>query len=248
MEILSVNTLSKLSSDDLIAYSHRLRNYLMSIIKYGENFDIYKIKDIFIYLSCCKELGLLRRNNNNNKITSLRNHLQIFNSLMCFSAELGGLDSVIAHYKSEKYNLMLEKLTNANDMFNIFFEAFNDYKDLKARKLFFDNTNIGENVDYYIENFFEPNLSIKKIAQRFHLNMQYMMRIYHKKQGKTIKYQIDLKKLSEAKKLIEHGVSITKTAYELGFSHSSVFTRLFKKYEGISPSAYLKQLKTKKRS
>ena len=44
------------------------------------------------------------------------------------------------------------------------------------------------------------------------------------------------------RKLLIGGTSITQTAELLGFDYPQHFTRVFKKFYGVSPTAYLKQM------
>lgn len=236
MKILSVNEIKLLSKDEVIEYGHKLRSHIMKKIKYCERFDIRAISEVFIYLTNSKEFGLLNRKENS--LNALRNHLQTFNTLMCFNAEEGGLSPVFAHYKSEKYNLMLENTEDVYEMYEIFYDAFDDYNNVESRNLYLTTNKLSSNVENYIENFFEPNISIIKISKVLHLNSQYMMRKFKEQTGETIKYRIDKKRLEEAKKLILCGVSLTEVSYAVGFSSPSVFTRVFKKYYKITPSEY----------
>lgn len=239
MEILSIEKLKLLEKEKLITYGHNLRSYIMDRVTYAdEEFKIEDLKEVLKFLTDSKEFGLLKRKKN--KIDSVRSHLQTFNTLMCFHAEKGGLSAIVGHYKSEKYNLMMEKSSNIDEMYEIFFIAFKDYVK-KANRTFKINENqLYEQVEEYIERFFEPSINIEKISNYLHLNKQYLMRKYKEETGRTIQSQIDKKKIFEAKKLISFGVSFTEIAYTVGFSSPSIFSRVFKRYEKISPREFKK--------
>ena len=51
--------------------------------------------------------------------------------------------------------------------------------------------------------------------------------------------------ISKAKSHLMEGKSISETAYSLGFDFPSHLTRMFRRIEGISPSQYVKKLKSK---
>ena len=46
--------------------------------------------------------------------------------------------------------------------------------------------------------------------------------------------------LAKAKELLKKGNSITQIGFDLGFNHTSQFSRTFKNAFGISPKAYQK--------
>ncbi len=48
--------------------------------------------------------------------------------------------------------------------------------------------------------------------------------------------------MQRAQQLLIGGTSITQTAELLGFDYPQHFTRVFKKFYGVSPTAYLKQM------
>lgn len=60
--------------------------------------------------------------------------------------------------------------------------------------------------------------------------------------GKTAIEHIHLYLIDEAKNLLlDPKMTVTETAYKLGFDYPQYFSRLFKKKVGMSPSAYQEQ-------
>ncbi len=58
--------------------------------------------------------------------------------------------------------------------------------------------------------------------------------------GKTVVDQINQYLVEEAKNmLLAPNVSISETAYQLGFEYPECFSRLFKKNTGMSPRDYI---------
>ena len=66
----------------------------------------------------------------------------------------------------------------------------------------------------------------------------------NKETGKTSTEHVQLNLIDEAKNiLLNPEKSISEVAYELGFESPPYFSSLFKKKEGISPSAYREKYK-----
>jgi len=60
--------------------------------------------------------------------------------------------------------------------------------------------------------------------------------------GKTAIDQVNLYLIDEAKNLLlTPNMTITETAYRLGFEYPQYFSRLFKKKTGMSPKVYIEQ-------
>lgn len=95
-------------------------------------------------------------------------------------------------------------------------------------------------VDYICNNL-ENNMSINDIAEIAHLNPQYFMRLFKKETGKSVLEFITECRINQAKRILEESnMPIAEVALSVGYDNFSYFSKLFKKYEGISPSEYRK--------
>ncbi|WP_075344510.1 helix-turn-helix domain-containing protein [Tenacibaculum agarivorans] len=96
--------------------------------------------------------------------------------------------------------------------------------------------------------YFEQNLfaeegipSVDWMAAQLNVSHRYMSDTIKAETGKTAKEQINLFLVEEAKSLLLNpNISISETAYQLGFEYPQYFTRLFKKKVGVSPKEYIK--------
>jgi AraC-like DNA-binding protein len=82
-------------------------------------------------------------------------------------------------------------------------------------------------------------LSVKEIADRFSFNPDHLTRVFKKNLGmSTIKY-INTLKLNHAKELLSTtNKSIKEISYLVNFKDEKYFMKLFKNYEGITPSQF----------
>lgn len=86
--------------------------------------------------------------------------------------------------------------------------------------------------------------SIEEIAKKMLVSQRYLSDTLKKETGKTTTEHLQLYLIDEAKNiLLNPNKSISEVAYELGFEYPQYFSRLFKKKEGISPSAYREKYK-----
>lgn len=92
---------------------------------------------------------------------------------------------------------------------------------------------------YIKEHYTEP-ISLDDICNAMSMSKQYCMRIFKKYMHITISdYILDLRMRHAAYLLSNTHMNVNQTADYLGFSNTSYFSRVFKKYYGISPSEYV---------
>lgn len=94
---------------------------------------------------------------------------------------------------------------------------------------------------YYDDNHFEKKgiPSVEFLAEQLGVSHRYMSDTIKAETGKTAIDQINLFLVDRAKNLLlSPNMSISETAYKLGFEYPQYFSRIFKKKEGISPKEY----------
>lgn len=116
----------------------------------------------------------------------------------------------------------------------------NDYiADSDSQQIISDN-NIAEKVNKYIlSNISCANLSIPMICEYMNIPSRILSQEYKTQTGSTISKYIQTSRVELAKKLLlETDLSINEITERVGYDYALSFTRLFKKYESISPTEY----------
>lgn len=91
----------------------------------------------------------------------------------------------------------------------------------------------------YIMNNYKENLTVVNIAQKFFLNPNYLSTLFKEKVGMNLKPYIEGIRMERAKEyLLLDYMSITEIAQESGYSDPNYFTKVFKKYMGITPKQF----------
>ncbi len=96
-------------------------------------------------------------------------------------------------------------------------------------------------INYMSENF-EKKISLDQIAHNMYLSPVYVSKIFKEETGESpINYLIKIR-LEKAKAILERGEggSIKSIANEVGYEDVYHFSKLFKKYYGVSPLNYKK--------
>lgn len=96
-------------------------------------------------------------------------------------------------------------------------------------------------VNNYINEHFNEDISLEKLASEFYISKFYLTREYKKIYGKTIFQHIINSRINYGKKLLRFSdKSIEEIAHLCGFNDQSYFARQFKKAENLTCFAYRK--------
>ncbi|MBQ8208367.1 MAG: AraC family transcriptional regulator [Clostridia bacterium] len=82
------------------------------------------------------------------------------------------------------------------------------------------------------------DMTVEKIAGEMNLNRHYISSVFKKETGKSIQEYLIFVRMSAAKKYLELGKGVTETAMLCGYTDSSTFSKMFKKYCEFPPSKY----------
>lgn len=94
----------------------------------------------------------------------------------------------------------------------------------------------------YINRNFSQHLSLETIAQNSYISVNQLCRLFNKYCGTTVAKYIVSRRITEAKKLLSAGKSVTDTAILCGFEDYANFIRVFKKHVGVTPGKYYASL------
>ncbi len=99
--------------------------------------------------------------------------------------------------------------------------------------------NIITKVTAHIQKYYMKDLGIAQIAYHFGLTPNYLSSLFHKEVGKTfINYLTEIR-LKQAVYYISSGsMSIKEIGEVVGYQNSRHFSRVFKKYYGMTPTEY----------
>lgn len=92
----------------------------------------------------------------------------------------------------------------------------------------------------YVEKHFHDKINTELIAEELSLTVPAFCRYIKKTTKLTYTDFVNQYRINYSKQLLLQDTSITACCYESGFENLSYFNRVFKKQEGISPSAYQK--------
>ena len=91
----------------------------------------------------------------------------------------------------------------------------------------------------YLQEHLSEDISLSILAEEFHLSAQYISQLFKSEIGVNFLAYLTNIRMERAKKLLlSTALSIGEISDELGFGDYRVFTKVFKKSEGVTPSQY----------
>ena len=90
----------------------------------------------------------------------------------------------------------------------------------------------------WCEEHFSEEVTLKKLSEASGLSEKYLCRFFKEYTGITPIEHINRTRIEHAVALLLKGVNVTEAAMESGFNDLSYFSKIFKRYKGVSPSAY----------
>lgn len=91
----------------------------------------------------------------------------------------------------------------------------------------------------YMQKHLSEDISLAVLAEEFHMNAQYISQLFKNEIGVGFLAYLTNIRMEKAKKLLlATSLSIAEVAEQSGYGDYRVFTKAFKKAEGITPSQY----------
>jgi len=133
------------------------------------------------------------------------------------------------------------------------FESLSDEKNQKCTALFFylyyqlietvsnnDSPHVKQ-IKQYIASHLTENISLADVAEHVHLAPNYCCTIFSQHTGQSLVQFITAQRISLAKRyMVTSDRTLSEISEACGFEDYNYFSRIFKKYEGMSASQYRK--------
>lgn len=231
-EILKKNTETALKT---VEHRYAVENICLHAVTTGNKELLKKnINDYHLYLNIADRVP-------NNPLRSYKNMTFVLNTLLRKAAETGGVHPIYIDTISEKFAIQIESCTSLQQVLNLRTTMFFEYCDLVISFSLNQYSIAIQKAINYIRSNFNQELSLKLLADYAHICVSELSTRFNKETGQTIAGFINQTRIKEATRILENPqISVTDAAYMVGYNDSSYFSKIFKKYNGITPSAYKK--------
>ena len=91
----------------------------------------------------------------------------------------------------------------------------------------------------FMEKHYDEDISLDQIARAAYLSTYHFCRLFKKQVGTTCNKYLSILRIERAKELLkETDLPVTEISFKAGFNYLTHFERVFKRLEGMTPSAY----------
>ncbi len=103
-----------------------------------------------------------------------------------------------------------------------------------------DHTNhLIKKAQEYIENNFHRDISLDDISRKLNISPYYFSKLFKEETGENYVEYVTERRINQAKNLLKKpDKSIKEICAEVGYSDPNYFSRIFKKYQGVTPTEY----------
>lgn len=138
------------------------------------------------------------------------------------------------HYQ----NLM--SMNSLNEIENWFFE-FEEKFFLQFRIDFkCCNSEILKHIIDYIEKHIKEKVVLKDAAKEIGISAAYLSAVFKKEMGQNLTEYINIRKVQMAREMLLCGRLVYEVSEQVGFENVTYFSKVFKKYTGVSPDIFRK--------
>lgn len=162
----------------------------------------------------------------------------VFNSTLLYDINkiIRSSKNKLEHYLLQGNCMFLELLINISREFVTYLLSDSSIKTLKSQKIIQDLLSFFN--EYYYKKITSNFLEIQ-----YNCNFDYINRVFKETTGKTIFVYLNELRISQAKLLFNTGsFKVSEVSEKVGFQDSYYFCKVFKKYTGVTPSNYIKNI------
>lgn len=103
----------------------------------------------------------------------------------------------------------------------------------------FKNTNLlVKQAIHYIDHNYRKQITLSDMAEALQVSPYYLSKLLNNSTNKTFTELVSERRVEASKELLKTNKRIKEIAYEVGFQGQNYFTKIFKKYTGVTPKIY----------
>lgn len=160
-------------------------------------------------------------------------------SLLSRAAIEGGATSDSILKVNNQLLTIIPTLTNMDDLCYKLQEAIDAFTDCMFEHIPGKNSEIIKKAIRYISQNYANALTLDIVANQVHLNPTYFSTLFKQSTGSSFKEYLNMVRVEESKRLLSNtDYSLIDIAIATGFEDQSYFTKVFKRYTGLTPKQF----------
>ena len=160
-------------------------------------------------------------------------------SLLSRAAIEGGATSDSVLKVNNQFLMSLQTIDDLDELCYKLQETIDVFTDCMFNYIPSKGNEITKKAIRFISKNFSKNLTLDMVADHVHLNPAYFSTLFKQSTGSSFKEYLNMVRIEESKRLLANtDHSIIDIALATGFEDQSYFSKVFKKYTGLTPKQY----------
>ena len=160
-------------------------------------------------------------------------------SLLSRAAIEGGATSDSILKVNNQLLTIIPTLSNIDDLCYKLQEAIDAFTDCMFEHIPSKNSELIKKAIRYISKNYANSLTLELVANQVHLNPTYFSTLFKQSTGSSFKEYLNMVRVEESKRLLANtDYSLIDIAIATGFEDQSYFTKVFKRYTGLTPKQF----------
>ncbi|MFA5513823.1 MAG: AraC family transcriptional regulator [Sphaerochaetaceae bacterium] len=225
-----------------IEQRYSLEQDLLHAVKWGNPFKVEEVlqlrrKIIGNFISCANEEG-------SNALRSCKNELVALNALCRYCAQQGGVQPLYLHSIANKYGIMIENSTTIAYLDEVLYSQIAlEYSNAVLEFSVNSYSPMIKKIVTYLTVHLSEDVKIEQLGKMHNTHISHISRKFKKETGMSIPAYVSKLRIGLAKLYFEDGkTSIREISDLLGFNDSNYFSKVFKRYAGMTPSEYINSI------
>lgn len=174
-----------------------------------------------------------------NNLEVVKSRALELSSLLSRAAIEGGATSDSVLKVNNQFLMSLQSITDLDDLCYKLQETIDVFTDCMFNYIPSKGNEITKKAIRYISQNFSRSLTLDKVAEHVHLNSAYFSTLFKQSTGSSFKEYLNMVRIEESKRLLANtDYSIIDISLATGFEDQSYFSKVFKKYTGLTPKQY----------
>jgi len=210
-------------------------NELMNAVRQGQSHKAGLIFKSFTQLSFQQRLS--------DQVRNMKNYCIIMNTLLRKAAEQGGVHPVYLDRMSSAFAQKIEQLSSQVSVGELMEEMFRSYCRLVRRNSMQQYSPPVQKAIIHIDSDLTADLSLKALAEIQNINASYLSSLFRRETGQTVTDHVNHKRIDHAAHLLRSTrLQIQTVAQYSGIPDVNYFSKIFKKYTGMTPKEFRETL------
>lgn len=173
------------------------------------------------------------------KLRNAKNFLIVLNTLARKAVEQGGVHPIHIDSISSDFALKIEACKSTTECDELFFKIVRKYSRLVQKHSQKSYSLLVQKVITCIDTDITADLSLKTQAKLLNVNPSYLSALFKKETGVTLTEYVNKMRVERAKQFLKKGnIQIQTVAQNCGILDVNYFTKIFKKYTGVTPKEF----------